>query len=165
MKKSKLGIVTILLSIGIAVLGIFCYTQKKYLKVVNLKYYKFKKYYQMFNKWIQISHEKGSIIEQFHSKNIKTIAIYGNGEIGNRLYNELDKSDIQVLYIFDKSANDIAMFNGDNVKINSINDLMNFEDDIDCIIVTPVHEYEKIKSEIEAVSKVKVYSLEDILFN
>ena len=36
-------------------------------------------------------------------------------------------------------------------------------DDVDCIVVTPVHVYEKIKKELEGKTKAMLHSVEEIL--
>ena len=36
-------------------------------------------------------------------------------------------------------------------------------DDVDCIVVTPIHVYEKIKKDLEKKTKAIIYSIEEIL--
>lgn len=146
--------------------SIYIASQKKYLKIVNAKYIKFKKYYQLYNKWLE-NNEKGiNIAEKLKKHGYNKIAIYGNGEIGNRLYEQLKKTEVDVLFFIDKSSSDIEMINKENIEIKALNSLVSNDKCLDCIIVTPIHEFEQIKKEMEImeIKHIPIISIEDIVY-
>lgn len=150
MKKGLLFIITGISVICNIALFIYCRFQKNYLKESNEKYMKFKKYYQIYNCWISSINKNISIESLLKNKNLRDIAIYGNGEIGNRLYESLQNSDVRVHYFIDKKAGEIN-FDIDKIKVYDIRDITNKEK-LDAIIVTPVHQYEEIKEELQKIT-------------
>ena len=123
----------------------------------NSKVYKFKSYYNLLNKWLLLLHDGKKIEIYLKNKGYKTIAIYGMGEIGNRLYEELKDSEIEVKYAIDK--NPMVTYSGLNVK--------NLEDEleeVDVVVVTAVFMFETISEEIKGRLQCPIVSLEDIIF-
>ena len=55
---------------------------------------KFKNYYNMLNKWLYLKQNGTSLDTYFKKNDYNSIAIYGMGEMGNRLYDELKQSSI-----------------------------------------------------------------------
>ena len=51
--------------------------------------------------------EGKSLVEYFEYNNIKSIAIYGMKELGERLVKELEGSEIEIKYIIDQNADEI----------------------------------------------------------
>lgn len=124
----------------------------------NDKYIKFKQYYNMLNQWIWIKHNGKSISSLFYNKGIHSIAIYGMGEIGWRLKEELDKTEISVLY----GINNSLCESEDTFKIVTLEDELQ---QVDSIVVTPVFEFEEIYKKISSITDIPVVSLETLLFS
>lgn len=118
---------------------------------------KFKSYYNMLSLWLE-SEEKGKPIDKLIlEKGYKTIAIYGMGNIGNRLLRVLKDTEIKVEYVID------------NYSVNSDKEIvMKSPDDIlpevDAIIVTVPFAFVEVKNKIEKRSGIPVVSMEHILF-
>lgn len=144
---------------GLAAFIIFVY--KAYTKKINekdMKVQKFKDYYTMTNKWLEIKNKGNNIEEYFKKNGWVNIAIYGMGELGNRLYEEMMESTVKIHYAIDKkSAN----------RYSSIT-VLTMEDElspVDVIVVTPIFDYDSIKTLLEEKTDVKIISLEDVIYD
>lgn len=122
------------------------------------KYIKFKQYYNLLNQWIWLEHNGKSISSLFEEKGIYSIAIYGMGEIGWRLKEELYNTSISVLYGIDNSLSE----SDDQLQVVTLEDELQ---QVDAIVVTPVFEFEEISKKINSVTDIPVISLETILFD
>lgn len=120
---------------------------------------KYRMYYEVCNQWIKMQNNNYSIETFFKEKGYYRIAIYGMGELGNRLIESLDGSDIQVKYGIEKELTtgfaeiDIRGFDEEEIFI-----------DIDCIVVTPIHMYDQIKKQLQVKCNCDVISLEDVVY-
>lgn len=116
---------------------------------------KFKSYYNMLNQWL-ILKQQGKTLEQYFVDNgYKTIAIYGMGEMGNRLYDELKESSIQVAYAIDQETSKYI-----EIASRSPQEQL---DGVDVIVVTAVFAFEEIKNNISTKASCPIVSLEDIV--
>lgn len=94
--------------------------------------------------------------EYLTKEGIHSVAIYGMSFVGERLYDELSGSDIEVKYAIDKNAD----------HIYSEMELVKPDDElepVDAIIVTAVFYFDEIAKLLEEKTDMKVLSLEDIL--
>lgn len=110
----------------------------------------------LFNQWLLKKQEGKSIVEYFHKNEIKNIAIYGMSYVGERLYDELKNTDIEVKYAIDKNA--------DNLYAD-VNVMLPSEElpEVDAIIVTPISYYYEIKEMLSAKVDYRIISLDDML--
>lgn len=119
---------------------------------------KFRKYYDLCNQWIKLIYD-GYFIEDYFKRNgYKRIAIYGMGELGNRLIQSLAGTDIEVVYGIDQNVW-VAFA---DVDIKGINEEERFEG-IDCIVVTPIHAFDKIEMKLKCKCTCRIISLEEII--
>lgn len=118
---------------------------------------KFKNYYNMLNQWLMIKQEGKSLEKWFLDNEYETVAIYGMGEIGNRLYDELKNSNIQVKYGIDKSAGSTYS----ELEVYSIDDDL---EDVDVVVVTAIFAFDEIEEEIGDIIMAPIISLEDVVF-
>ncbi len=124
----------------------------------NSKYIKFKQYYNLLNQWIWLEHNGKSISSLFEEKGIHSIAIYGMGEIGWRLKEVLNNTNISVLYGIDNSLGESES----QFEIITLDDSLQ---KVDAVIVTPVFDFDEISRKINSITDIPVVSLEDILFS
>lgn len=144
----------------IAVWGCFS-AYKKRMKILEEKNVKFKKYYNLLNEWKkQDKKENDNKLERYLKEhNLNKIAIYGMGEIGQRLLEELKDTNIDVICGIDQYGNtDLDM------NILEPDDLYEIADSIDGVIVTAIADYEAVKETIGYINK-KIISLEEIIYN
>ncbi len=118
---------------------------------------KFRNYYNLLNQWLILKQEGKSLIKYFKDNNYKSIAIYGMGELGNRLYDELKNEKITVSFAIDKEPYNKYS----EIKVIDIDDKF---DNADVIVVTPVFDYDAIEVELAEKTDIKVISLEDIIY-
>ncbi|MEZ3424974.1 MAG: hypothetical protein K1W39_14880 [Lachnospiraceae bacterium] len=118
---------------------------------------KFKQYYYMMNEWLRLKQEGKTLEKYFLDNNYKSIAIYGMGEVGNRLYYELKDSNINIEYAIDKNAGFIS----DDLEIKDIDDDLT---GVDAIIVTATFAFDEIIKDIEDKVSFPIISLEDVIY-
>jgi len=108
---------------------------------------RYRSYYEILNKWVSNLNSNKKIIDYLNSNNVKSVAIYGMGELGKNLFNELKNENIDLICIDRKSIEKVQ------------------EHKVDIIIVTPVYDFGTIKKSICNLKiKSKVVSLSDIFF-
>lgn len=147
----------------IAAVGGVLWTAKKVIdKSSNLES-RFRNYYEVLNQWVKNKNQHIEIVEYFKENDIKNIAIYGMGELGNRLYEELRTSDINIAYFIDKNAAEIYS-GADDIPVVGLDEISQ-RDDVDAIIVTPIYDFDKIEEElINQGIDLDIISLEDIIY-
>jgi hypothetical protein len=115
-------------------------------------------FYIVFNQWLAIRQEGRSLEEYFIENDYKTVAIYGMKEFGERLYDELKDSSINVRYAIDKDA-DFLYTDVDVVVPTGI------LEPVDAIVVTAVYHFDEIKRTLRDKANCPIISLEDIVFS
>lgn len=121
-------------------------------------YFKYRKYYDVLNKWMENVIDGYSLEQYFKDEGIKTIAVYGMGELGNRFIETIDGTDISIVYGIDK-----------NPAVDSEIEVRGFDecdafDDVDCIVVSAVNVYEPIKKALSKKCSCRIISLEDVIY-
>lgn len=118
---------------------------------------KFKGYYQILSRWLALKQEGKQLEQYFVNNDYKTIAIYGMGEMGNRLYEELkDSVKVEIKYAIDKNMKNIC-------SRLSILDLKSDMPKVDVIIVTATFAFYEIERELSKKINYPIVSLEEIL--
>lgn len=112
---------------------------------------------RLYDQWMQTKQEGKSVVDYFHTYDIKSIAIYGMSYLGQRLYEELKDSDIDVRYCIDKNATRIY------ADIDIVDPEDEFED-VDAIVVTAIYFFNEIEEKLTAKTDIEILSFEDILF-
>lgn len=116
---------------------------------------KFYDYFQVTNRWLEIKNTGKTLEAFFDANNMNTIAIYGMGELGHRLYEELKDSNVKVKYAIDKSCKEI------DIPVINLEDKL---EPVDVIIVTPIFDYNNIANSIANVCDYEIASLEEVVF-
>ncbi len=107
-------------------------------------------------KWLEIRQSGHSLDEYFKQNHIWTIAIYGMGALGCRLYDELENTAIQIKYLLDRNPNGMD-------KMFKFSTLENEELDVDAIVVTVVSSEKQIIDTIESYGYGNVIGLSKII--
>lgn len=115
--------------------------------------------YQLMNNWIMHLHEGKSIADYFREEGIKNIAIYGLGDISNRIFEELEGSDISILYGIDR---DLSITNSQIPEVYTLDDDLK---EVDAIVVTPFYAYEDIMKALTKKKRFRVISIEEIIYS
>lgn len=117
---------------------------------------KFKTYYNMLNQWLMLRNAEKKLEEYFISHGYQSAAIYGMGEMGERFYEEMKTSQIEIKYAIDRSADQVLS----DIKIYGVDDTL---EPVDVIIVTSVFAYEEIKKVLADKTSCPIVSLEDVI--
>lgn len=123
----------------------------------------YEEYYILLNKWLEMNQNNKSVAEYCKEHNYNKIVIYGMGNLGERLYDELKKTSCKVIGFIDSNSYKTITEKLQNLSIDKVKEL---QKEIDIIIVTPINYYKEIynnlkKSGIES----KIECLIDILEN
>lgn len=114
--------------------------------------------FKVLNNWLKLKHSGKTLKKFFEDNYINTIAIYGMGELGIRLYEELSELDVEVLYAIDQNADNIVGV--ENLEIITLNGNLK---DVDAVIVTPIHFFDEIEKTLEEKGVKNIVSLEDVV--
>lgn len=159
MKKGMISVLSAIVGAGSAAVGVSMYEKhkleegEKWKELAN----KHLALMQLFNQWMITKQEGKSIVDYFHKESIKSIAIYGMSYVGERLYDELKDSDIEVKYAIDKNADGIYS----ELEIVTPQEKL---EEVDAIVVTPIFYFDEIEGTLSAKTEVAILSLEDILY-
>ncbi len=124
----------------------------------NDKVEKFKGYYNLLNQWLTLKQEGKTLEQYFMDNQYKTVAIYGMGELGKRLYDDLSGSAaVQIKYALDKNAGEIYK----DIDVKAIDEEL---EEVDAIIVTATFAFNEIASNLSESFRCPIVSLEDIVF-
>lgn len=163
MKVSKaIGIIGRIAAVTGAVGGVAYLGQKSVKREAEL-HKRYKSYYTTTNQWLTNKNQNKDISVYFKDHNIKIIAIYGMGTMGELFYEDIKKTQVKVSYFIDRNAEEI--YSGlDNIPVVSI-EHMDDQDSVDAIIVTPVFDFNEIRTDLEknGIDK-EIISLEDVIF-
>lgn len=114
--------------------------------------------FNILNQWLEKKQRNQSLLDFFHANCIKTIAIYGLGALGQRLYDELEGSDVSVAYAIDRAAGE-RRWKG----VTVIRPEAESYPDADAIIVTPVQDYWQIVRQAGRRTRIPLVSLKDVI--
>ena len=115
--------------------------------------------FQLSNQWIIRTTNGNKISSNLEDLNVSTIAIYGMGELGERLMEEiLINSSLKLLYGMDRNANEMKMV----IPIYTLEEACNMEKP-DIIVLSTYVDNESLKKEIENKMECKVIMLGDVL--
>lgn len=114
-------------------------------------------YFRTFCNWLKLEHNEKALQKFFDDNYIRTIAIYGMGELGKLIYNKLQLLDINILYVIDRNAEKIDI---KNIKIIHPDQKL---EKVDAIIVTPLHLFYEIEKMLYEKGVNNIISLEDVV--
>lgn len=148
------SLIVIILS-GI-ILKVIC--QKKDISILDYKnkYMKFFAMYSMLEKWIECHHRNIPITAYLREKGLSKVAIYGCGDIGKLLYQDLLNNEITVAYGIDKNTE--IQYPVHVIPPEKI------DDSVDAIIVTAIAYFYDIEKNLKHYTNVPIISLEDIVY-
>lgn len=117
---------------------------------------KFREFYGILNYWLTLKEEHKSMECYFTDRGYYNVAIYGMKDLGIHLYEELKNTKINVHYGIDKNADCIYS----EIDVCEPNAGM---PKVDVIVVTAIHYFDDIKSELKHYTDSPVISLADVL--
>ena len=142
--------------------GIFLYDlgtnhKETCLPTVEYNKSKYEKYFQLMYYWMDLRNKGIRIADYLNNRNWTTIGIYGWGNIGKLLFDELCSSNIEVKCIIDNNSKEKGVINSQQLIDNR------HLYDVDRIIVTPYLDLESIKDSLKGFFNDDIISIESIL--
>lgn len=131
------------------------------ISVMNRKYQRCSLYLNILSRWLTLKEDGWRMEEYFKRENLKEIAIYGAGILGQHLEKELRNTNISVKYFIDRDA-------GQNNNIYEHINLISLDDafeQVDAIVVTPVWDYQAIESVLREKCSYKIISINMVVSN
>ena len=111
----------------------------------------------LMNEWVKVKQANKSVSGFLLNEGYRRIAIYGMSYAGQRLYDELMASDVEIIACIDQKGGG-TYFNHNIVAADKL------PSDIDAIIVTPIFYFEEIKKNLEKNVSANIVSLEEIIY-
>lgn len=117
---------------------------------------KYRQFYRVFYKWLKVRQDGKSIADYIDENRVRNIAIYGFGDVGRLLYNELELQGVHVAEILDKRDIEIGELIAKLKKPLEGNRQ-------NTVIVTAMSDFEEIEKELKQAGYKEVLSFEDIV--
>lgn len=155
--RTKKGFQSLNLILGLVVILEFVILKTACLLIREYKEkgVKYEYYYKLVSRWLSITQKGGSLEKEVKKRGYKLIAIYGKGYMGQCLYEALENSDCNVVYVTDQNQNKSSG------KYLSIYEELPYTD---VMIVTAVNEFTVIKNRMEQKVKCPIISLDELLY-
>lgn len=112
----------------------------------------------ILEKWLKKKIEGQNLSDYFIKRNYRKIAIYGMAVLGKRLVDELENTDIEVVYFLDNNK-------GANYKELERKDICYNIDDVDAVVITPIQCFDEISNGLQAAPNVNMISMQDVVYD
>jgi phosphoglycerate dehydrogenase-like enzyme len=112
---------------------------------------------ESFNKWLELKQNNYRLKGYFENNNYKSVAIYGMGDLGKRLFRELADDGVVVSYTIDKN---IGV--DDEYKMIALSERL---PEVDVVIVTAVSSFDDIYLDLKGRFNGEIVSIEDVLWS
>ena len=140
------------------VVGLCFELKRKKHNMEQIQYDNTKKKYMcdIMETWINNKKDDSTMAKYLLNRKINSVAIYGLGNIGQTLINELCNCDVEIKYGIDKNWELYC----ENFKVISPEETL---DEVDAIIVTPIMEFDSIKERLSKRTSVPIVSIEEVI--
>lgn len=112
---------------------------------------------ETLSEWLKLNQNGISIKSYFEQNHYETIAIYGMGDLGKKLFFELQNSGMEIVYTVDKNAG-----MQDKYKMIQLADKL---PKTDVIIVTAVSSFNEIYMELKNKTSAEIVNIEDMIWS
>ena len=111
-------------------------------------------HFSLADQWLELLYAGRKIDTYFHEKGYHKIMIYGYGNLGRRLLQAFERTDIEVVCIMDQGAYEkTGMVVGTDAAIPAV----------DCIVVTPVSHFDSIFQMLRQRTDIPIISIQAVL--
>lgn len=117
---------------------------------------KFEDYFAIANRWLKNRNRQISVADYFKKNHYEKVAIYGMGEIGKRLYEELKEEGVVIEAVFDRSAQRLDP----SLKVCSLDGPI---PELDVVVITPTFDYDAIEEQLKKVISCKIISISEVV--
>lgn len=163
MKKGKLACVFSFIAGGLIAGGAVQRKMKKYLSSSEKRVDKFKGYYNTETQWLKNKNSQKRISDFFKGRENQKIGIYGMGNLGGLLYEDLKAENIETACFIEEYAE--GLYVGiDEKKVIGIDKVS--DENLDLIIVTPIFDFDRISNNLKNSDiHAEIISLDEIIFS
>ena len=112
---------------------------------------------EALNKWLELVQNGRSLTIYFLNNGYKSVAIYGMGDLGKKLFYELTKEGVDVLYTIDKNIG-----TDDAYKMVSLTEKL---PGADVMVVTAVSSFDEIYLDLKSRFDGEIVNIEDVLWS
>lgn len=113
-------------------------------------------------RWLENRNKGKTFVDYFVECGYNTIGIYGAGDLGRLLYDEIRNSNIKVQYFVDRNAEGIKAIDGIPVVMIDEIEKMN---EVDILIITPIGNYNLISKLLVMKAPIlRTLSLKDAVY-
>ena len=112
---------------------------------------------EALNKWLELVQNGRSLTIYFLNNGYKSVAIYGMGDLGKKLFCELTKEGVDVLYTIDKNIG-----TDDAYKMVSLTEKL---PGADVMVVTAVSSFDEIYLDLKSRFDGEIVNIEDVLWS
>lgn len=117
---------------------------------------KFRKMFFVYDAWLRLLEQDINISEYLLKRGIKSIAVYGDNQIGKRLYHVLKKEGICVKYFIDMNAEYLE----EEIPVYMpVAPLQN----VDMVIISLVESIDSIKKTLSGLLDAKIYGITELI--
>lgn len=116
-------------------------------------------YYHLLNHWLEAKNYGASAAEYFEANEWKSIAIYGMGDLANRLMEDLEGTSVSVSYGIDRDAA------GTVARIAEVYSPGQKLPVADAVVVTPFYSFDAIKAGLKKQVTCPIVSLENVIWS
>ena len=120
---------------------------------------KFTDFYQLMNHWVELKSEGKSVADFFREQNYYNIAVYGMADMANRLYEDLEGTNVKIVYGIDR---DVCCT---GARVENIYSMHEELPQADVIVVTPFYAFDSIKCALEKKTDCPIISIEEVLWS
>lgn len=110
----------------------------------------------LLNDWMEFQYAGGRIERYFHERGYKKIMIYGNGYVGQRLFQALKQTDVDVVAVMDRM--NPSDFDAEGILIGTDSEIP----DVDCVVITPVFYFDEIYQALRGKTEQEIISIEEL---
>ena len=110
------------------------------------------------NHWLKLKGQGRSISQYLSERSYNRIAVYGWGELGKRLYEELKTAEIEVVCIIDRCAKP----DGKTVSVDEFREEFY---DISAVVVTAIYDFDNIYHILRGRVNCPILSLEEVVWS
>lgn len=113
--------------------------------------------YEFMNRWLMLKQSGVHISTFFLNKNIRSIAIYGIHYMGERLYDELKGSGVEVVYGVDQNAIRVRW----EIPVCHPEDMLK---PVDAVVITPIFDFLEIRNKLTCKLDCPMIFIEEVLY-
>lgn len=110
----------------------------------------------VYERWMRLETRSGGVYQFILDNGFRKVAIYGMGNLGRSLCDELSHNQVEVVYVIDKNKS----INCSGYQCYTMQDEL---PEADVVIITPITYFEEISKELSKKLTCPLLSLDDII--